>query len=140
MSSYIVKELPAIDEHMGFNFYEGYMLDDVKQGPGRYKWADGQVTIGEWKDGECCAFTAELQKRCLHGISGHATRAKKVSVPTSSNNDKVNRKKTVDYCISCKTQCTFIFQCLNCNTGYCQTCEKKFEVHGFKKRGRRANA
>ena len=134
MSSYFVKQYPAIEEHMGFNLYEGYMLNDIKEGPGRYKWADGHVTIGDWKNGDCPAFTAELQKRCPQSLSGIVTRAKVYkSAPKSSKVEQV-KKKAVNVCISCKTQCTFTFQCLNCNAGYCEGCDKRYEVQGFKKK------
>ena len=117
------------------------MVDDHPEGQGRWQWADGQVTLGEWINGECSALTSELQKRQLHGIKGHATRgaaasvaAKTNSVPTTTTNIKVKTKKTVDYCISCKTQCDLKFQCLNCTTGFCETCEKSNRKQGFQKR------
>ena len=74
ISMYFVKQVPALDVLMGSNIYEGYMLNDVREGPGRWQWADGQVTLGEWISGECRAVTSELQRRTLHGINGHATR------------------------------------------------------------------
>ena len=61
MSSYYVKNLPAIDVLMGVNIYEGFMIGEIREGPGRYKWADGQVTIGYWKNGQSCEFEAECK-------------------------------------------------------------------------------
>ena len=45
--NYFVELLNAIEEHFKFNLYEGYKRDGIKEGPGRYTWADGHVTIGE---------------------------------------------------------------------------------------------
>ena len=64
MTLYFVKILPAEESHMGINIYEGFMLGNVRHGLGRYKWADGHVTIGEWNNGECSAFKAEWQRQC----------------------------------------------------------------------------
>jgi hypothetical protein len=134
MSSYYVKNLPAIDVLMGVNIYEGFMIGEIREGPGRYKWADGQVTIGYWKNGQSCEFEAEWQRRNPMQISKTATRSKKISVPKISESGTHAKKKAMkDYCVVCKTQCNFSFQCLNCVTGYCDSCDKRYEVQGFKK-------
>ena len=134
MSSYYVKNLPAIDVLMGVNIYEGFMIGEIREGPGRYKWADGQVTIGYWKNGQSSEFEAEWQRRNPMQISKTATRSKKISVPKISESGTHAKKKAMkDYCVVCKTQCNFSFQCLNCVTGYCDSCDKRYEVQGFKK-------
>jgi hypothetical protein len=219
---YFIEVFEAIEEHFTFNLYEGYKCEGIKQGTGRYTWADGHVTVGEWINGQCSTFEEELQRRTIN-VSMTATRSTKkmVQKPQSaltpggikkmSSNDisllatqragivradtadclravsklelsgrtfkndwqlstlsqtfansvyfqaqkahrdevinalvamraeaesAAKKKKTVmkDYCVACKTQCTFTFQCLNCTTGYCERCEGANKKHGFQKR------
>ena len=133
-SEYFVKELPAIEKHLANNIYEGFMLGGVKHGQGRYTWADGHVTIGNWIHGVCSAFTAERERRnpiqFPGAVPAKATRSKKLSVTQA----KAKKKPMKDCCVACKTQCTFSFQCLNCTTGYCDSCDERFEAQGFKKK------
>ena len=134
-SQYFVKEVPAIEKHLANNLYEGFMVDGVKHGQGRYTWADGQVTIGNWIHGECSAFTKERQRRnpiqFPEAVPAKATRSQILSV-TQAKGTMSKKKPMKDCCVACKTQCTFSFQCLNCTTGYCDKCDEHFEVQGFK--------
>ena len=120
---------------MANNIDEGFMVGGVKHGQGRYTWADGQVTIGKWIHGECPAFTAEWQRRnpiqFPEAVPAKATRSQILSV-TQAKGTKSKKKPMKDCCVACKTQCTFSFQCLNCTTGYCDSCDERFHVQGFK--------
>jgi serine/threonine protein kinase len=145
-SAYFVKTLPAIEKHLAINIYEGFMISGVKHGQGRYTWADGQVTLGNWIHDECDAFKAELQRRNESTRSKErkaekqeaaAAASKKGSVPKTSGigtKAKAKKKPMKDFCVACRTQCSFSFQCLNCTTGYCDSCEKSFKEQGFEKR------
>jgi hypothetical protein len=157
-SAYFVKKLPAIEKHLTINTYEGFMIGGVKQGQGRYTWADGQVTVGNWIHDECDAFKAELQRRnestrskerkaalqaaatvaaVVRTRQSKSTRYKQGSVPKNNGigaQAKAKKKTMTDYCVACRTQCSFSFQCLNCTTGYCDSCEERFKAQGFEGR------
>ena len=136
----------------GTDLFEGFVENGRRNGDSRYTWADGDVLLCTWINGQCVAHEREQMKKSKTSTQQLSKTRKQTAAQEYPARKSViiNRRGAVasytdtpgvsntfrGQCVHCKEVCktNANFQCINCQATYCHDCGVEWMKFGFRKR------